>query len=255
MLSASALDRLQYMTQRMTEVAVLAGAYLAIATFAVAAPILRLLGGAEYEVAAPVLRIEAFALVPAFLAQVWLMTLIALGRLAVLAVAVASAIGAVSAAALALILIYSHAARGAAIAAVAGEAAIAIVLLAFLSVSRPGNLLSLRFVWKPTPAATALLLIMTVDLGPWIDSVLGSVAFVALVALTRAIPRRVPRRVSNSLRLPADPPDPWGTPRPAAESPTPGESADAGTAILEAGSRHPPVGVRQHEHTVVRLRE
>ena len=191
-LSASAHDhrRLQYMTQRMTEVAVLAGAYLAIVTFALAGPILRLLGGTEYEAAAPVLRIEAFALIPVFLAQVWLMALIALGRLA--ALAVAAGIGAVSAAALALILIDSHAARGAAIAAVTGEAAIAIVLLVFLSVSRPGNLLSLRSSWKPALAAGGLLLVVTVvDLGPWIDAVLGSVAFVALVVLTRAIPREL----------------------------------------------------------------
>jgi O-antigen/teichoic acid export membrane protein len=207
-LAASAHDsrRLQYMTQRMTEVAVLAGLYLAIVTFAVAAPILRLLGGQEYEAAAPVLRIEIFALIPVFLAQVWLMGLIALGRLA--ALAVASAVGAVAAATLALVLIDAHAARGAAIAAVTGEAVIAVVLLVFLSVSRPGNLLSLRFVWKPALAGLTMLLVVTVvDLGAWFDAALGSVVFAVVVVTTRA----VPRELLDAIRRPrpgAGPPEP-----------------------------------------------
>ncbi|MGH2840755.1 MAG: hypothetical protein ACRDKY_08025, partial [Solirubrobacteraceae bacterium] len=72
-------QRLQYMTQRMTEVALLVGCYVSIVVFAVAAPILGLLGGAEYEAAASVLRIQVFALIPSFLAQVWLTALIAIG--------------------------------------------------------------------------------------------------------------------------------------------------------------------------------
>jgi O-antigen/teichoic acid export membrane protein len=191
-LTASAQDsgRLQYMTQRMTEVALLAACYLSTLVFAVAAPILGLLGGSEYEAAASVLRIQVFALIPAFLAQVWLTALIAIGRLT--ALAKASAAGLVLAGGLGVVLIDVDGARGAAIAALVGETALAITLLVMLTASRPAHRLRLWYAWKPACAALALIAVAELaDVALWLQVVAGTAAFAAVAVATRAIPSEI----------------------------------------------------------------
>ncbi len=171
--SAHEHDRLRYMVQRTTEVALLASCYLAILVFAVAAPILRLLGGPEYEAAAPTLRIQVFALVPVFVAQVWLMALVAIGRLT--ALAIASAVGIVFAGGLGVILMSIAGAEGAAVAAVVGEAVLAVVLLLLLARSRPAHMINLRVLWKVALAAAALLIVVEASPAPlWVDVVAGN---------------------------------------------------------------------------------
>jgi O-antigen/teichoic acid export membrane protein len=187
-LSASASDRerLGYMTQRMTEVALLTACYLSVLVFAVAAPILGLLGGADYEAAAPVLEIQVFALIPSFLAQVWLMALVAIGRFT--ALALASAVGLVFTGGLGAILIGREGAQGGAIAALAGESALAVVLLVMLSVARPRNRVRLAVAWKAALASLALIAVVEILASPWLDVVAGTAAFMVVAVVTRAIP-------------------------------------------------------------------
>jgi O-antigen/teichoic acid export membrane protein len=191
-LSATAREsqRLQYMTQRMSEVALLAACYLSVLVFAVAAPILGLLGGTEYEAAASVLRIQVFALIPSFLAQVWLTALIAIGRLT--ALATASAVGLVLAGGLGVVLIDADGARGAAVAALVGETALAITLFVMLTASRPAHRLRLGYAWKPVCASLALIAVAELaDVALWVQVVAGTAAFVAVAVATRAIPSEI----------------------------------------------------------------
>ena len=199
-LSASAHDRgrLAYMTQRITEVALLTGCYLAIVVFAVAAPILRLLGGPEYEAAAPVLEIQVFALIPSFLGQVWLMALVALGRMT--ALAIASGVGLVLTGGLGAALVVADGARGGAIAALAGESALAIVLLVMLTLARPGHRLRAGIAWKVGAASLALIVVTGVIASPWLDVVIGSASFTLVAVVTRAIPSELVDAFRYSVR-------------------------------------------------------
>jgi O-antigen/teichoic acid export membrane protein len=185
--SAHEPDRLRYMTQRMSEVALLAACYLSILVFSVAAPVLVLLGGADYEAAAPVLRIQVFAFIPVFLAQVWLTALVAIGRLT--ALATAGTVGLVLAGGLGVVLIEAEGAEGGAIAALVGEAALAAVLFVLLTASRPAHRLRLTVAWKAACASVALVaVVQLLDVSPWFDVAIGTAAFTGVALLTRAIP-------------------------------------------------------------------
>ena len=70
-------DRLRNGLQSMTEASLLIAALLVVGVAILAEPGIRLIGGEEYIGAAPVLRIQALALIPVFLGQVWQLGLIA----------------------------------------------------------------------------------------------------------------------------------------------------------------------------------
>lgn len=80
-------------------------------------------------------------------------------------------------------------ARGGAIAALVGETALAITLLVMLSASRPAHRLRLGVFWKAAWASAALVAVFQVaDLALWLEGIAGTVAFLAVAVLTRAIP-------------------------------------------------------------------
>lgn len=188
--SAHEPERLRYMTQRMSEVALLSACYLAVLGFSVAEPALVLLGGDDYEAAAPVLQVQVFALVPSFLAQVWVMALVAIGRLS--ALAIASSAGLMVVTGFGAVLIASNGAQGGAVAALAGEAALALVVLVLLWRSRPQHRLGFRFAWKAAAASVALLAAVQLVHGTlWLGIALGTAAFTAVALLTRAVPSEV----------------------------------------------------------------
>lgn len=184
--SASNRARLTYMTQRMTEVALLTSCYLSILVAALAAPILGLLGGSEYEAAAPVLQIQVFALIPSFLSQAWLMALVAAGRLNSLAIA--STVGLAITGGLGTVLLRADGASGGAIAALAGELALAAVLLIMLVFGHPALRIRLGVVWKAACASIGLALVVTLSTSPWLDGLAGTATFAAIAVVTRAIP-------------------------------------------------------------------
>ncbi|MGH3143991.1 MAG: hypothetical protein ACRDO9_12815 [Gaiellales bacterium] len=80
-------------------------------------------------------------------------------------------------------------ARGGAIAALVGETALAITLLVMLSASPPAHRLRLGVFWKAAWASAALVAVFQVaDLALWLEGIAGTVAFLAVAVLTRAIP-------------------------------------------------------------------
>ena len=132
---ASDEPRLAYALQRVGEVALLVALATALVLAFAAEPIVRLLGGDEYGDVAPVLSIQAFALVGAFMTQVFTFGLVAIRRPRAL-VAV-NALALVAAAGLGLALIPAHGATGAAIAATVGEALLALMLVVMLARANP----------------------------------------------------------------------------------------------------------------------
>lgn len=147
-LSVAARDdppRVQYVTQRLTEIAALAGALLCLLLAVAAEPILVTLGGEEYRTVAPVLQIQSPVIVTLFLAAAWSPALIALGHQR--ALAICTGLGLVAAIGLGLALIPVWGAEGAALAAVLAELVNAGVALLLLARAGPGH--ALHWEWVP----------------------------------------------------------------------------------------------------------
>jgi O-antigen/teichoic acid export membrane protein len=191
-LAVAAQDRtrLAYILHRMVEVALIAACYLVIVVIIVAKPVLELLGGPQYGAAAAVLRIEVLALIPVFFAQVCQLALVSLRRQTALAIASGLALLVALTGGLALIPVYD--AKGAAVAAVAAEVALALVLLVVLVRSNAFRGSNFSFLWKVGAAsALAAALAFLTGLPQAAGAVVATVAYGAVLLLTRAVPREV----------------------------------------------------------------
>jgi O-antigen/teichoic acid export membrane protein len=172
--------------QRMSEVS-LAAAVLFVLVIDAAAPwAIPLLGGDKYAGAAPVLQIQAFALIPVFIGQVWQLGLLSLRRQSALTFANAGALALVLALGGFCIPLWS--ARGAAGAAVAAESGLALLVYVFLRRANktvaPTFGLMPRVLIAAVPAFAVLLLPL-----PWEAQLVLSVAVFAVAASAlRAIP-------------------------------------------------------------------
>jgi O-antigen/teichoic acid export membrane protein len=174
----------------MTEVAVVLSLGLALTTYALAAPVIRLLGGPAYSGAAPILQIQSWALVPLFIGQVAVLALISLRRQRILAAANAVALALVVA--LGLTLIPAYAGRGAAAAGVIAEAALTLILLAALARSERSVVPRFAFVWRPLAALAAGAAVLAIPgLGDVVRAALVVGAFVVAAGMVRAVPFEV----------------------------------------------------------------
>ena len=127
--------RLAYALSRLAQVTLLIAVAIVLTLVIAAQPILDVLGGSQYDQAADVLRIQAFALLGAFLTQVWVTGLVSIRRQRALIVTNCAAL--VTALALGASLIPSLDAKGAAIAAVVGELVLAAITATMLMRARP----------------------------------------------------------------------------------------------------------------------
>jgi O-antigen/teichoic acid export membrane protein len=197
-------ERLRYGMQRLTEVALLAGLGLALATTALAGPGIELLYGSDYEGAAPMLRIQAWALVPLFLGQTAVVALVALRRQR--AVAVANVVAVTVVLVLGIVLIESFGGEGAAVAGVATELVLAAILAVSLRLAEPGVVPRFGFAWRPVAAVAigaAPLVLLGVE--GWLPALLAIAAFgIAAVAL-RAVPAEVYAALGRSGPPPGGP--------------------------------------------------
>jgi O-antigen/teichoic acid export membrane protein len=128
-------DRLAYALQRLAEVTLLAAVVIVLVLVIAAQPILDVLGGSQYDQAADVLRIQAFALVGAFLTPVWVTGLVSIRRQRALVLTNCIALG--TAVVLGATLIPALDAKGAAISAVVGELVLAATTATMLARARP----------------------------------------------------------------------------------------------------------------------
>lgn len=146
-LSVAARDdrgRLLYVTQRLTEVAALAGVAMFLVLLVGAEPLLVLLGGEEYRPVAPILRIQSPMIITLFLVSAWNPTLISLHRQKALLVVAALGLGSVVA--LGFALVPALDAEGAAIAASLAELVNAVAAYVALRRFGPGRELSAAWV-------------------------------------------------------------------------------------------------------------
>ncbi len=117
------LARLRYAIEGLSEGAVIAGMLIILVTIRAADPVMRVIGGAEFEPAGNVLRIQVVALLFIALYQIWTVALVALGRQRQLIFT--NAVGLLTVAVLAAILVPPLGAKGGAIASVSADIVLA----------------------------------------------------------------------------------------------------------------------------------
>jgi O-antigen/teichoic acid export membrane protein len=162
-------------------------------------PIIRLLGGEEYEGAAPVLQIQCIALVTIFVAGGWSTTLVGMGRTGELVVT--STIGVVAVVALGLALIPSLGAEGAAIAAVVGDVIYCVAVFVALRRAGPGRGMPAGPLLRVAVAALVPLLIALVSpLPPAADAAIAAILFIGLASALGAVPPELTDRVRRLVR-------------------------------------------------------
>ncbi len=187
--------RLAYALQRLAEVTLLTAVAIVLVLVIAAGPILDVLGGSKYDQAADVLRIQAFALLGAFLTQVWVTGLVSIRRQR--ALVLTNCVALATALLLGASLIPVLDAKGAAISAVIGELVLAATTATMLVRARPslrpplGRLA--RILAAGTAGAAAGLLLPIGDIAG------AAVALVVFSAAAFAL-HAVPLEVVHALR-------------------------------------------------------
>jgi O-antigen/teichoic acid export membrane protein len=181
------LERLRFALQRMLEVGMLVAVGLALVVIIPAAPVVRLLGGAQFEGAAPVLRVHAIALIGLFAGQVWQLGLLAVRRQTSVAVANAGALVVVLS--LGAALVPNAGAVGAGIAAAISEGVLAGLLLVGLVRANRRLLPDFAFVWRIAVAgAAAAAASAAPGLPAAAAAALALVVYAAVALALRAVP-------------------------------------------------------------------
>ena len=183
-------QRLAYGMRRLSDVALVTGAGVAVCTATGAALAIRVVAGEEFADSIPVLQLQSAALVSTYLASAWGFSLLAERRHRALLIvnAVALAVGGAAA----LVLASAYDAKGAAVATVIGETVLAGGYAAALA-KRTGRMpFDRRVVLGVTIAAAAALAVgFLPGIPDVINLVLAGGVFAALVLLLRALPPEV----------------------------------------------------------------
>jgi O-antigen/teichoic acid export membrane protein len=191
-------ERLRYGLQRTTEVSLIASVLIVLLIEVLAQPLIRLLGGSDYDGAAPILRIQALALVAVFVGQTVQIGLIAIRRQKALALANGGAL--VLVLVLGSILIPLAGGKGAAVAAVIAETVLTLLLLGFLYRARRSVTPGFGFAWKVALAIGLAAPLFLAPLGPVPTAVCVTVVYGTAVYLTGAFPREVITALAPRLR-------------------------------------------------------
>ena len=181
------LDRLRYGVGRTFHAALLLGTLLALALALAAPTAILIVAGQEFAPAVPLLQIEAIALGAAFVSQTFGFALLSMHRHREALVACVAAL--VITAGLTVALTQADGVRGAAIALAIGEVGLALGLGVAFHRALPDARIPLGVVWRVAVAAAAGGG-LAVALGgrPVVQAVVGSIVFLAVAAVLRAIP-------------------------------------------------------------------
>lgn len=187
-------SRFDYATQRVLELALVAGTWVALCLVLGAQVAIDVLAG-DAQPAVAVLRIQGLALIATFVALGAAFPLLSLRRHG--SILVANALALVATVVLALVLVPSLQARGAALAITLAELVSAVVMVAALLRVRPPTATAVRSAPAVLLAAGAGALVALVPGVPaTVDVVIGSAVFFAALALMG----RFPPEVRDALR-------------------------------------------------------
>jgi O-antigen/teichoic acid export membrane protein len=190
-LSRAARDddgRLRFAIQRLFEIAVIGGVWIALCTALGAELAVRFIGGDEAAPAADVLRLQALAIIPIFLTTTWhhaLLSLDALRRLLI-----ANTVAVITVLVLTLVLVPRYDAEGAAVAVVAAEVVLMSLSALFLHRTRKVLPTDLRVLLRvPAAAAAALGAGIAVGVHDIVRVAVATGVYFGVLALLRGIPQ------------------------------------------------------------------
>ena len=172
------MARLRYVIQGLSEGAIIAGVLVVLVTIRAAEPVMRVIGGAEFEPAGDVLRIQVVALLFIALYQIWTVALLALGRQRELILT--NALGLVAVAIFAAVLVPPLGAKGGAIASVCADAVLAGLIYWRLHRSTGRVTVRSGFLARVIVAALAGAAALLVPIGDIPAAILGAVVFLGV---------------------------------------------------------------------------
>ncbi len=191
-------ERFGYALERVFEVSVIVGAWVAV-SIAVGAPLaIAIVGGAEFKPAAPVLAIQGLALGAMFVSLVWSYALLSLSLYRMILLISVSAL--LLNALLVAVLVPLDGAQGAAIGTAFAEVVAAIVLAVAVIQGRPQLRPSMRVLPRVGLAAGLGLLPLTFSGVPVIARVaISTTLFAGALVITRALPSELRALIPHSL--------------------------------------------------------
>ncbi len=193
MLAAAARDdraRLRYAIEGLSEGAVIAGVFVVLVTARAAEPVMAIIGGPSFRPAGDVLRIQVGALLFIALAQIWAVSLVALGRQRELILT--NALGLLGVAVFAVVLVAPFGARGGATASVLGDALLASLIFWRLRASAGRVVVRLGFLARvAAAAAVAVAALVVPGLPDFVAAALAGVLFLGVGQLVGMVPEEL----------------------------------------------------------------
>ena len=182
-------DRFRYATERILELALVAGTALVLVVVLSAPFVIRVLAGPAGAPAAPVLQIQGLALLATFLGMATGFTLLALRWFRTLLIANIGAL--IANIILTLVLVPLDGARGAAIAAVIAESCLAVGLLAVLARRRTASLRISSIVAVAIAGLAGATPLLIAGLHPIVRTIAGLTIYSIALALQGRLPPEV----------------------------------------------------------------
>jgi O-antigen/teichoic acid export membrane protein len=172
------IARLRYAIEGLSEGAVIAGMLIILVTIRAADPVMRVIGGPEFEPAGDVLRIQVIALLFIALYQIWTVALVALGRQRQLIFT--NAVGLVAVAVFAAALVPPLGAKGGAIASVAADMVLAGLIYWRLHIATGRVTVRAGFLARVAVASLAGGAVLLLPIGDIPASVVAAVVFIGV---------------------------------------------------------------------------
>jgi O-antigen/teichoic acid export membrane protein len=183
------MARLRYAIEGLSEGAIIAGMLVILVTIRAADPVMRVIGGAEFEPAGNVLRIQVCALLFIALYQIWTVALVALGRQRQLIFT--NAHGLLAVGVFAAILVPPLGAKGGAIASVAADIVLAGLIYWRLHISTGRVTVKTSFLVRVGVATLASGAALLLPIGDIPAAILGAVVFLAVGFAVGMVPKEL----------------------------------------------------------------
>jgi O-antigen/teichoic acid export membrane protein len=183
------LARLKGVIEGLSEGAVIAGTLVILVTIRAADPVMRAIGGAEFEPAGTVLRIQVVALLFIALYQIWTAALVALGRQRQLIFT--NALGLLAVGVFAVSLVPPLGAKGGAIASVSADIVLAGLIYWRLHVSTGRVTVRGGFLARVAVAVLAGVAVLLLPIGDIPAAVLAGIVFLGVGFAVGMVPKEL----------------------------------------------------------------
>jgi O-antigen/teichoic acid export membrane protein len=183
------LARLRYAIEGLSEGAIIAGILIILVTVRAADPVMRGIGGAEFEPAGDVLRIQVVALLFIALYQIWTVALVALGQQRQLILT--NGLGLLAVAVFASILVPPLGAKGGAIASVCADAVLAGLIYWRLHRSTGKVTVRSGFLLRVAIASAAGAAALLAPIGDIPGAILSAIVFIGVGFAVGMVPKEL----------------------------------------------------------------